>query len=101
MANPQKGSTFDVVLTVRENAAVANIATATSLKIYVEKPNNSVLNKTATLVTDGTDGKLKVSVTALENDQAGFWEAQAEFTLGAFAGRTSKGRIMVERNVGE
>jgi BppU N-terminal domain len=101
MANAQKNAVFEVVLTVKEDGVALNISTATNLKIFLEKPDNTVIEKAASFVTDGSDGKLKCATTANEADQSGYWQAQADFTLGSFTGRTSKAGFIVENNVGE
>jgi len=100
MARLQKGAIgVELILTVKENGAVVNLAAATGLKMYLDKPDNTIVEKTAVFKTDGTDGKL-MYVTILDDlNKAGIWERQAEFTLGGFTGRTSKVSFTVDENI--
>ena len=57
-----------------------DISTASTLEI-VFRGRGVRLVKTATLVTDGTDGQLTASVDANELSEAGRWEMQAHVVI--------------------
>lgn len=53
-----------------------NISGATTLTIYLTKPNGTVLTKTASLDTTGTDGKMKYTTVSGDLSVAGTWKIQ-------------------------
>jgi hypothetical protein len=93
----------DIIFEVLEDGTALNIAAATNLKLFVKGPSDSAAEeKTASLLTDGADGKLKYRTTATNdtaNDEAGEWKIQASFTLGAFEGRSSIEEYHVSANL--
>ncbi len=78
------GTVFNPTM-VDENGAIMNLATATTLQIWFAKPDGTVVTKTATLTSDGTDGKMQYSATSGDLSRNGLWSAQpyVEFTSGA------------------
>ena len=76
------GAVFEV--TVRDqDDAVINIAAATVLGMTLRKPNGTLLEKTAVLSTNGTDGKLRYTAIAGDLNLAGRWQLSASVTIGA------------------
>jgi hypothetical protein len=53
-----------------------NISAATTLTIYLTRPNGTVLTKTAVLDTSGTDGKMKYTTVSGDLSAAGRWKIQ-------------------------
>ena len=49
-------------LTVKDGSAVVNVASASSKLIKFRKPGGVIISKTAEFVTDGTDGKISLTV---------------------------------------
>jgi BppU N-terminal domain len=100
MDSIQKGAIgVDIVLTVTEDGAALNIASATGKKIILGKPDGTRLEKEAAFVSDGSDGKIKYTTIAGDLDAAGVWQAQAEFTLSGFTGRGTMTTFEVKPNI--
>ncbi len=59
-----------------ENDAVINIAAATVKRLFLRKPDGTVLTKTLTLYTDGTDGIGQYVSVAGDLDHAGTWSME-------------------------
>lgn len=74
------GTVFELTI-VDQDSAVVDISTATR-QILFEKPSGATLTKTAALVTDGTDGKMKYVTIAGDLTPAGFWFVQGVVTIG-------------------
>ena len=74
------GTTF--VVTIKdENGSVVDVSGATTTKINFKAPNvASVLGKTASLYTDGTDGKIKYVSQSGDLYCAGMWLLQGFIT---------------------
>lgn len=90
MANPVQGAdgvVFEV--TIVEDEVAIDMSAATGLFLDFTKPYGGSLQKAAAFTTDGTDGKIEVSLSSAELDQAGVWQIQARFTLGSFVGPTA------------
>lgn len=69
---------LDFIITILENCEdIIDISTATSIDIYLTKPDGTLISKTGTLVTDGTDGKVKYTTVSGDLDQVGTWKIQA------------------------
>jgi hypothetical protein len=76
------GTTFEI--TMYDGDAIVNLSGANTLQMFFLKPDGSTtLTKTATLVTDGTDGKLKYVTVANDLDTAGTWKIQARIQFDA------------------
>jgi hypothetical protein len=73
----------DFRITVKENDAVVDIATATALVIIFEKPSGVEVEKTASLLTDGTDGILHYQREAGVIDEVGIWTYRGKITFSA------------------
>lgn len=66
-----------------ENESVVDLSTASQLQIILKKPGcGDVLNKTAQLYTDGTDGKMKYTTVSGDLDRRGTWELQGFVRIG-------------------
>ena len=66
-----------IEVTVMDGAQVVDISGCTTRQIYLQKPSGSVLQKTASLSGDGTDGKMRYVSQSGDFDQHGFWYVQA------------------------
>ena len=80
---------------------VVDISAATSLQIQFKKPDTArtVVVKTASKVTDGTDGKLQYITILDDLDLIGIWEVQALITHPNFTGPPTVERFKVVRNI--
>jgi len=77
---------FATVFTLTlKNAAgtVVDISAATTKNFLFRKPDASVLTKTATFVTDGTDGQLTYTTLSTDIDAIGIWTIQPLASSGA------------------
>jgi hypothetical protein len=87
------------VVTVLDDSAVVDISPATNLIIYFRKPDNSVLEKTASLSTDGTDGKMYYITESGDLDLAGNYKIQGKVILSTGTYYTSLGSFKVHCNI--
>jgi len=86
-------------ITVMNGAAVLNVSNANSISIIFQKPDGSDLIKTATLVTDGTDGNIRYTSVSGDLDQIGTWQIQAKVNFGASVFSTDIQKFKVYRNI--
>ncbi len=67
-----------------QDDAVVDLSSASLLEIRFRKPDRTtILVKTATLVTDGTDGLIQYVTIAGDLDTSGPWTRQARVTIPA------------------
>jgi len=63
--------------TMKTSAGVViDISGATTKQILFRKPDATILTKTATFTTDGTDGKLTYTTISTDVDSVGIWSVQ-------------------------
>jgi len=86
-------------ITVMNGTAVLNVSNASSISIIFQKPDGSDLIKTATLVTDGTDGNIRYTSVSGDLDQIGTWQIQAKVNFGASVFSTDIQKFKVYRNI--
>jgi hypothetical protein len=94
----------DFQLTIKEcidgKIEIVNVQAATDLWILFKKGDGTFLKKIATLVTDGTDGKIRYVSQAGDLDVAGDWEMQGRaFGIGGFSGSSSTVEFPVHGNL--
>jgi len=89
------------VATIKQGSNVIDISAATTTQLLFEKPDGSVLTKTATLTTDGTDGKLQYTTQSGDLDMSGQWRLQAYLVLGTWTGKTDVHVFQVHTNIGD
>jgi hypothetical protein len=86
-------------ITVMNGTAVLNVSNANNISIIFQKPDGSDLTKTASLITNGTDGKIKYATVAGDLDQIGTWQIQARVDFGASVFSTDIQKFKVYRNI--
>ena len=86
-------------ITVMNGTAVLNVSNANSINIILQKPDGSDLTKTATLVTNGTDGNIRYTSVSGDLDQIGTWQIQARVNFGASVFSTDIQKFKVYRNI--
>lgn len=65
------------IITIKDGDDIVDLSTATLLQIIFHKPDGTLITKTGTLYTDGTDGKLYWATTSVDDlDQEGIWKIQ-------------------------
>jgi len=89
------------VVTVKQGSNVIDISGATTAQILFEKPDGSVLTKTASLTTDGTDGKMQYASQSGDLSVSGSWRLQGYLVLASWTGRTDVHTFEVHSNVGD
>lgn len=84
-----------VVTIPDETGSPVDVSTGTNLKMYLTKPDGTVLTKTAVLDSDGTDGKIKYVTVAGDLSVKGTWKIQAAVTLGSASWSTRQAPFLV------
>ncbi len=75
------GTLFSVTIK-DENDTVVDVSSAT-VTFTFSKPDGTQFNRTASLVTDGTDGNVKYNTVANDLDTHGRWKLQAFVDFGS------------------
>jgi len=88
-----------LVVTVKDDGAIVDISSATSLIIVLKKPDQTTQNKTAILYSDGTDGKMTYSTILGDLDQPGNYKIQGIVHLSGGTYYTSIGSFRVHCNL--
>lgn len=70
-----------LLITITDDGEVVDISSASSLSIFIKKPNGTILSRAGTLETDGTDGKMYYITVVGDLDQAGVHKLQGHVTL--------------------
>lgn len=73
---------IDITITVTRDCVPVDISGATQTDILLTKPDGTVLTKSASFVTDGTDGQIKYTVESGVLDVVGTWKARGLITEG-------------------
>ena len=87
------------VVTVKDDTTVVNISAATTKQIIFMAPDGGKLTKTASLTTDGTDGKMQWTTIANDLDEPGTWKIQGKVVLAAGTWYTDISTFVVEGNL--
>lgn len=97
----QNDAGISVIITITEadGSTPVNLSLATSKTIYISKPNGSLVTGTASLVTDGTDGKIEYVTSPGDLDLVGMYKVQATYTVGLNTKHTQKDCFIVSANV--
>ncbi len=88
------GALIDFV--VHEDGEILDLTGATDLKVRLKKPSGQVIEKTAALATDGSDGIIRYTSAEGDLDLAGKWTGEAVYTLGIYTGATAAKTFRVE-----
>lgn len=74
------------LVTIKDGNNVVDLSEATTLNLIFQKPDGTNLTKTATLYTDGTDGKVYYLTVDGDLSVIGIWRLQgfAGFDDGSF-----------------
>ena len=91
------GTQFTV--TVQDGTTVVDISTASTKQLIFKKPGGTILTKSTSFVTDGTDGKMQyVSVDGDLSDD-GVWKMQGNVIIGGNTFSTDITSFKVYRNL--
>ncbi len=72
-----------MIATIDENDVPLNVAPYPTRRLYFQKPNGTVLTQTASLLTDGSDGKIFYETPAGFFDTAGTWYLRGRVEIDA------------------
>lgn len=89
-------------LTVSEDGTAVDVSAATTKQIKLRTPEGRVLTKTASFVTDGSDGAMQYTLQQGDLDAPGLWRWQGYLAgVGGWTGHTSEGEPFdVKQTVG-
>jgi len=76
------GTAFEVTVKDQDDVVV-DLSSATAKEILLQKPDKTVLTKTASFKTDGEDGVIQYALAAGDIDANGLWSLQAHVVLPA------------------
>jgi hypothetical protein len=84
-----------LLVTITDDGVVVDLSDAISLSLFIKKPDGTVLNRVATLNSDGTDGKIKYITVSGDLDVAGVYKLQAKVALssGSFYSSTDTFKV--------
>tara|TARA_B100001564_G_scaffold249892_1_gene212237 strand:+ start:1629 stop:1940 length:312 start_codon:yes stop_codon:yes gene_type:complete len=68
------------LITIKEDDVVVDITNATTIAIYIARPDDSMLARTGT-VSDAVNGQLYYDIQAGDLNEAGHYKLQARVTL--------------------
>lgn len=78
---------------------VIDISTATTKQIILKKPSGATLTKTASFVTDGSDGLISYLTISGDLDEVGTWKIQGIVMIGGNIWHSSFESFRVYRNI--
>lgn len=81
------------------NSNAIDISNASTKQIIFKKPGGGSLTKTASFVTDGTDGLLEYNTISGDLDEVGTWKIQAYVVAPNGSWRTNFSSFKVHRNL--
>ena len=76
-----------------------DISSASVKALYIRRPDYTLLTKTATFSTDGTDGKLFVQTEAGDINIEGTYRVQGHIAMTGWNGRSTIGEFEVDENL--
>ena len=85
-----------LTMTKESDSSVLDISSATTKQIIITKPSGEKLTKTATNVTDGTDGKMQYLTITDDLDEFGDYEVQGHIVIGSLDIHTTIGQFKVD-----
>ena len=89
-----------VEVTFVDAAEVAiDISAATTMQIILKSITGTVITKTATFTTDGTDGKIQFTSLITDFPEAGRWKIQGRVILPTGTWRTAVGFYNIGENL--
>lgn len=91
------GTTFRFTILDDDEVFPLNDASVIKFKFY--KPSSDVVEKTATLVTDGLDGKMQYITGTNDLDETGMWRLQGYIEKPSWKGHTDIWEFRVHENV--
>lgn len=91
------GTAFQV--TLKDGSTTLDLSTATTKQLKFKKPAGTIVTKTASFITDGTDGAIEYVTVDGDLDEAGNWNIQAYIVIGSTAFHSDLGDFIVYPNL--
>jgi hypothetical protein len=88
-----------ITLTVYDGSEVVDISSATSMQIRLKPKNGLRIDKTATFVTDGVDGKIECVVSTNDFAVGAVYSVQGYIVMPSGTWHTSIKEITVNKNL--
>lgn len=85
-------------LTVKEDGVPVDLSAASVKNILFGRPDGTSLSKAASFTNTGVDGKIQYASVANDLNQPGWYEIQAQITVGSFQGKTEVRKFFVYPN---
>ena len=76
-----------------------DISSASTIKITVKRPDNTIIEKSASLTSDGTDGKMYFLTVANDLNMEGTYRIQGYVVMAGWDGSSSIGEFEVDDNL--
>jgi len=76
-----------------------NVSGAVTLDIILKRPDGALLTKAASLVTDGTDGKIEYITASSDLSMAGLWKLQCVVGFESYQWKSSVSSFRVFENL--
>lgn len=67
--------------TIKDDGIVVDVSNASVINMIFKQPDDQVIYKSATFLTDGTDGKIYYDTVAGDLDEAGQYKLQGRVSL--------------------
>ena len=87
------------IITIKDGGSAVDISSSTDQKVYIKKPNTTTLEKDASFLTDGTDGKIEYIAVAGDLDSPGNYKIQAKIEMGGSVYYSSSATFKVHCNI--
>ena len=91
------GTQFTV--TVQDGTTAVDISSASSKQLIFKKPGGTILTKTTSFVSDGTDGKMQYTTVDGDLSDDGVWKMQGKVIIGGNTFSTDITSFKVYRNL--
>lgn len=67
--------------TIKDDGDVVDVSNASVINMIFKQPDDQIVHKAASLLTDGTDGKIYYDTVAGDLDEAGQYKLQGRVSL--------------------
>ena len=88
-----------LVGTVLDSGVAVDISSASSIQMFIKKPDQSTMTKTASFDSSGADGKMKYVTVSGDIDQAGNYKVQGKVAIGTATYYSSVSTFKVYCNI--
>lgn len=86
-------------LTLKDGSDIIDLSSTTSKDIVFRKPSGTLVTKTASFLTDGTDGIIIYNTVAGDIDEVGTWQIQGIVSFGTSTFHSSVDKFKVHKNL--